>query len=49
MGPKPGSEGLPYKNAEDVIGGAPDNQPEPGLNPAHEIKGTPTVKAPKGS
>lgn len=47
MGPKPGSEGLPYKDAAEVIGGQPDNQPQPGLNPGHEVKGGPNVKVPK--
>lgn len=47
-GPKPGKEGLPYKDAADVIGAVPDNQPHEGLNPGHEIAHTSEVRPPKG-
>ena len=36
---KPGGE-LPYKNVADVIGGPPDNNPQPGLNPDKPVKGS---------
>lgn len=46
---EPKEKALPYKDASEVCGGAPDNQPAPGLAPEHEVSGTSTVKPPKGS
>lgn len=46
-GSKPGDEGLPYSPAETVIGGQPDNQPEPGLKPEHEVAGSREVRGPR--
>lgn len=36
---KPGDEGLPYKDAEDVCGGPLDNQPEQGLGAEKGVDG----------
>jgi len=36
---KPGSEGLPYKDAASVVGGPVEEQPEAGLNPSKAVKG----------
>ena len=30
-GSKPGDEGLPYKDPEDVLGGKPDGDPKSGM------------------
>jgi hypothetical protein len=39
----PKEKALPYKEASEVIGAEPDNQPESGVNPGGEI---PSRKAP---
>jgi len=44
---KPGDEGLPYKNAEEVVGGPLDDQPKPGLGADMGVDGKSTLTPPK--
>lgn len=46
-GSKPGREGLPYKSAESVCGGPPDDNPEKGLKPGKGVKGSSKCPRPK--